>query len=108
MIAGLLTPRVAVTAWAITCPTEYASATSALTSAGVPPYLAVYSLTICSLSVLLNKPNQPLGTMIPVALFTPPIAAVNWEPWSGPDAATKIFGLYLSFLNTWTKAATIG
>ena len=41
---------VASTGCATTWPTEYASATSALTSDAVPPYLAMYSLTICWLS----------------------------------------------------------
>ena len=35
-----------------TWPTEYPSATSALTSDGLPPYLATYSCTICWLAGL--------------------------------------------------------
>ena len=40
---------VAFTACATTCPTEYASATSAFTSDAVPPYFLTYSLTIALL-----------------------------------------------------------
>src|SRR5579875_3641342 len=46
MIAELSVPLVAVTACCTTWPTEYASATSALMSDGVPPYLAMYAFTI--------------------------------------------------------------
>src|SRR5690242_17198508 len=92
MILALFVPRVAVTASAATSPTEYASATSALIPEAVPPYLAMYSWTITWLSGFLYLPYQPLGTMIPVAL--PVLTALRkaW-PWSGPDAAMKIFGL---------------
>ena len=62
-------------------------------SAAVPPYLAMYALTIASLSGFLIPPYQPPGTMIPVALPVPPIALVKAAPWSGPEVATKIFGL---------------
>ena len=41
MIFLLSVPLVAVIAAAATCPTEYASATSALMSAGVPWYFAM-------------------------------------------------------------------
>ncbi len=50
MILALSVPPVAVTAAAVTWPTEYASATSALTPDAVPPYCATYSLTICWLA----------------------------------------------------------
>ena len=92
MIFALLKPWVACTAWVITWPTEYASATSAFTSEGVPPYFAMYSLTICMLAAFGDPPYHPFGTKIPFSLPLP-TALTNAAPWSGPAVAMKIFGL---------------
>ncbi len=53
MMPALSTLPVALIACSTTWPTEYASATSALTSDAVPPYCAMYSATIFSLSAFL-------------------------------------------------------
>ena len=53
MIDLLSVPPVAMIACSTTCPTEYASATSAFTSDGFVLYCASYSATIFWLSVFL-------------------------------------------------------
>src|SRR5262249_51257161 len=75
---------VAATACATVWPTEWASAESALMSAGVPPYLALYAWTNAWLSEFANPGYQPFGTKIPVALEVP-TALRNAAPWSGPE-----------------------
>ena len=92
MILALSTPPVALIACWTTWPTEYASATSALTSDAVPPYCATYSATIFWLAASWNPGYQPLGTIMPVALPAP-TALMNAAPWSGPAAAMNIFGV---------------
>src|SRR5262249_2043414 len=95
------------TAPAMTWPAEYASATSALMSDAVPPYLAMYSCTITWLSGSERLPYQPFGTMIPLALLMP-IARRNAWPWSGPDVAMSMRGLNRSCLNSLMNADTVG
>ena len=53
MIEALSTPPVALIAASATWPTEYASATSALTPEALPPYCATYSATIFLLAASL-------------------------------------------------------
>src|SRR5215469_6046239 len=59
------------------------------------------------LSAFGEPPNQPLGTMVPIALPVP-AAFRNACPWSGPDAAMKIFGVQGSTPNSCMKATTVG
>ena len=73
-------------------PASLPSATSELTSEAEPPYLAMYSLTICWLSALGEPPYQPLGTKMPFSLPLP-TALTYAAPWSGPAVAMKNFGL---------------
>ncbi len=61
MILALSMLPVAVIACLTTWPTEYASATSALTPDAVPPYCAMYSVTIFWLPALCNAGYQPFG-----------------------------------------------
>ena len=61
-------------------------------SDAVPPYLAMYALTMAWLSGFVTPGYQPLGTMIPVAFFAP-TALRNDCPWSGPPVEARIFGL---------------
>src|SRR4249920_2231362 len=106
MILDWLSPT-SPTACAKTSPAEYASATSALMSETVPPYLAMYSCTITWLSAFWKPPYQPFGTMIPLALLRP-IALRKFWPWSGPAAAISICGLKPRRLNSLMNADTVG
>ncbi len=54
--------------------------------------MLMYSATIFWLCGLGELPYHPFGTMMPSALPIP-TALVKAEPWSGPAAAMKIFGV---------------
>src|SRR3982074_803444 len=93
----------AVTTAAANWPVANASAEVVLTSAGLPPYFLVYSVTKNEFCGVLRDGSQGPGIKTPSVLAFP-IALLNWSPASAPPAAIGPFGLKCCCLKVWINA----
>src|SRR3979411_3413804 len=93
----------AVTLAAAHWPVAIASAEVVLTSAGLPPYFFVNSVTKNEFCGVLRDGSQGPGIKIPSVLAFP-IALLNWSPASAAPAAIRAFGLKGCCLKVWINA----